>query len=48
MNVPFGRRVVMAALGRQPRRRRKWRLTPRIARLAWFADGAAVDAAEEG
>jgi len=52
MNVPIGRRVVMAALGRQPQRRAEqparcmW--TPRIARQAWLAGGAAVGAVGQG
>jgi len=52
MNVPIVRRVVMAALGRQPRRRAEqparciW--TPCIARQAWLTGGAAVSAAGEG
>jgi len=49
MNVPFGRRVVMIALERQPRR---WRNTsiwsPLIIRQAWLADGAAVSVAGKG
>ena len=49
MNVPFGQGVVMAALGRQPRRRWSTGIwTPCIARQAWLADAAAVRAAGEG